>query len=204
MAYDKDELLEAVNKLVLDPQASAMFLVLLEALPVACRLNLRFAGDNSVLNPLLELARDDRPAYDNVMRLVESKRQAQGLEPLDEARTLEDKYDKVAYMRDFMAQKREREKRAANIENMMRPEDSQLRGRSRMDFMQMQSKRWGKERDAAVSRARTLNGGPLTRAALNDVVKSFWAGVDRELDELEVLARAEQLKPPHLRGKGKK
>jgi hypothetical protein len=182
-----------------------MFEALDEVVPVARRLGVRFVGQFAELNPLLDLAVERRDHYDNVMHLIEEKREAAGLPPLDTHRKDVEQGDRTAYMADFMARKRQRERKAAEIENMLRPESQQLIGRSRLEFMQLQSAKWKKQLDALIeARRREAGGERVKRAELDALRQTFWDSVDRELDEMEEYARKEGLKPPHQRRPYKK
>jgi hypothetical protein len=191
-ADSRSSLLDAVNHMVASDAAPELFEAVTTILPNARAIQARFVGERAVLNPLVELAIADSAQFARVVALIEHKRQEAGLAPLRE--DAEPKYDKGDYMRDFMYQKRERERRAAEIENLMRPERDQLVGRSRLDFMQIQSAKWKAQRDAALEQARAASGSRLTREAMKQVIESFWARVDRDLNELEELAKAERFR----------
>lgn len=202
MTTDRAALLTAVNKLVQDSSANHLYLKMLELIPVARRIGARFVGDDAELNPLIDLAVADADKYASVMQLVETKRAQQGMPALDAARTEDGHFDKVDYMRDFMQEKRLRERRAADIENMIRAPKDRLVGRARLDFMQMQSKKWKQQRDVALDAARAECSGKLSRAQMSALLDKFWAKIDSDLDDLEELARAEMLKPSHQRKAG--
>jgi hypothetical protein len=189
----KEGLLYAVNRLIALPQASELYSDVVALLPAAKSLEARFSGDREYLNPLLDLAVADREKFDAVMTLVEVKRMEAGLPPL--STSPDQRFDKTAYMRDFMQQKRERERRAVEIENMMRSERNQLRGRARLDFMQAQANKWKKGRDKALDAERKRLGRRLTWDEQAGVLQAFWSTIDGELDGLEELARAERNKP---------
>ena len=201
MQPDREALLAAVNKLVLDSSADNLYNILLEVIPVARRLGVRLSGPNAVLNPLVDLAVEHPEKYANVMQLIETKRTDQGIAPLDQTRTTDGQFDKSEYMREFMQQKRERERKAVEIENLMRGEHDKLVGRARLDYMQAQSNRWKKDRDALLAKARASAGAGLSKDAMRTVLTGFWAKVDADLDELEKLARAESQMPANQRAK---
>lgn len=198
-AEDRAALLAAVNRLATDPDAPRLFETLTEVVPVARRLGVRLTGDAAELNPLIELACHRPDHYDNVMLLVESKREQAGLVPLDPKRGQIEKFDKNEYMAEFMQRKRERERKAADIENTLRPERDRLVGRSRIDFMQMQAAKWKSELDQRIEAARLEAGARLKKSQIDAVRAAFWDEVDRYLDELEEYARVEMLKPQHQR-----
>lgn len=186
-----DSLLHAVNILVEAKDAPALYSALMSLLPVARNLGARFGGDRVVLNPLVELALTNPEQFQRVLALIEKKREAAGLPPL--APPPDESFDKTDYMREFMQQKRERERRAVEIENMMRPEASILRGRARLDFMQMQSARWNTQREALLTQAREAQGGRLPKEVTHEIITGFWARVDKELDDLEEAAKRKRL-----------
>lgn len=200
MNPDRAALLAAVNKLVQDPAASDLYELLIEVIPPARRLGVRLTGEHADLNPLVDLAVNDPTGYANVMNLVEDKRTKVGYGPLDHARTADAQFDKTDYMRDFMQQKRVRERKAADIENLLRPEGQKLVGRSRLDFMHAQSLKWKKERDETLQKSRQAQG-KLSRAQMRELLELFWSRVDNELDEIERLAREEPQKPAHMMAK---
>lgn len=186
---DRTSLLQAVNGLVRAENGPQLYADLLGVLDSAVRIGLAFTGDRAFLNPLLALASSNREQFLKIIGLIETKRAAAGLAPL--SAPVESGYDKTRYMREFMAQKRERERRAAEIENMMRGDRSPLKGRPRLEFMATQSARWKAQRDELIAAARQRTGGKLTRDEEQEIIKQFWARVDRELDGLEELAREE-------------
>lgn len=192
-AEDRAALLAAVNRLVADPKAPGLYEQLSDAIPAARRLGLRFVGELEELNPLLDLAASRPEHYDNVVVLIETKRANAGLEPLDKKNLEVEKFDKNAYMADFMQRKRERERKAADIENMIRPQRDQLIGRSRMDFMQAQARKWRKQLDDRIAAARKAQEGRVTKEQLDAIRRTFWDEIDRYLDDLESEARRDML-----------
>jgi hypothetical protein len=196
-------LLAAVNRLVAGPDAPELYEALHDAVPVARRLGMRFTQERAELNPLLDLACTHPEHYNNALELIETKRETAGLPPLDPKRKEAEGYDRTKYMADFMRQKRERERKAAEIENLIRPEGQQLVGRARLDFMQLQSAKWKKQLDALIaarySEVREGGGERIPKAELTALRQSFWDQVDRELDEMYAYAKAEAQKPANKR-----
>lgn len=190
---DKTALLNAVNALVTMQDAETLFGELTALLPAAGRLGARFTGPRAVVNPLIDLALEDPGRYEAVLDLIERKRAEAGLPPMRPAGSTG--FDKTEYMRDFMQQKRERERRAVMIENLTRPERAQLRGRSRLDFMQAQAAKWKTRRDKLLEKARKDAGRRLRKDEVDAILKGFWQTVDRELDEAEAKARAKAATP---------
>lgn len=199
MPADLEDLMPAVNALVTSPDAQTMYNSMLAVANLAKLHPVGLQGTAAVLNPLMKLRNENQEVYDRVLALVEQKRALAGFEPLE--RPIEDKYDKTEYMRNFMDAKRQRQRRAVEIENMVRAEADRLIGKARLEFMDNQSNRWKKSLDERLEAARIARGGRLPREQLDAIRERFWAEVDERLEELEVVARREQLKPPHLRQK---
>lgn len=198
MSEEQHSLLEAVNCLITNDDAVEFFHALTAILPNARAFDARFTGSRAVLNPLVDLAVSDSEKFASVLDLIETKRAASGKPRLQQ--DTPHGYDKADYMRDFMQQKRDRERRAVEIENLMRKPSEQLVGRARLDFMQVQSGRWKAARDAALAETRKQAGDKrLTKPQMQAVIASFWAKVDKELDELEELARHEVVTPINKR-----
>ena len=179
------QLLTAVNRLVMQDSIEREIAALNRAVSLQSELPVVLAGDLAALNPLLQLAIDNPDGYRGVLGLIARKRVNAG-RPMphhEEPRTATD------YMREFMQQKRERERRAVRIENMARSERERLIGKSRINFMRATSNKWKERRDHALEAARERRGGSLPREEMTEVLRVFWDQVDRELDELESLAR---------------
>lgn len=196
---DRAALMAAVNRLVAAPDAPQLYDALTDVIPVARRLGVRFTDEQAELNPLIDLACRHPDHYDNVMVLIETKRADAGLAPLDAKRNQVDKFDKTEYMAEFMQRKRVRERKVADVENMMRPPRDQLRGRARLDFMQMQSAKWKAELDERIAQTKAETEGRLRKPQLDAIRRAYWDEVDRYLDELEQYASTEMLKPAHQR-----
>ncbi len=198
MSEELHSLLDAVNCLITNDDAVEFFNALTAILPNARAFDARFTGTRAVLNPLVDLAVSDSEKFASVLDLIETKRAASGKPRLQQ--NTQPGYDKTDYMRDFMQQKRDRERRAVEIENLMRKPTEQLSGRARLDFMQVQSGKWKAGRDAALAAAREHAGGKrLTKPQMQSVIAAFWAKVDKELDDLEELARHQVVTPINQR-----
>lgn len=193
---DRIALLHAVNVLVSMQDAETLFGELTALLPTAKKLGVRFTGDRAVVNPLLELALDNEEQFQSVIELIERKRAEAGLPPMQPPFG---GFNKTAYQREFMQAKRERERRAAAIENMNRSERTQLRGRSRLDFMQAQAAKWKDRRDRLLEQARMKAGRRLRRDEVDALLQAFWSTVDRELDELEQAAKLKAGRPVSMK-----
>lgn len=99
-------------------------------------------------------------------------------------------HDKTAYMREFMQTKRIRMRRAAEIENLVRPPRDRLIGRAHLDFMDAVAAKWKAEMDRRVEVARqAADGGRLPKETLDAVRQQFWDTVDLQLSEAEQAAR---------------
>ena len=155
------ELIDSVNALVQDHNAQELYDTLTAVAFLARVHPIALTEHADILNPLLTLNRNDPDAFLRVLDLVDDKRVQAGLEPLRKVQ--ESTYDKTEYMRNFMDAKRQRQRRAAEIENMFRAEADRLVGRARLDFMDAQSAKWKAALDAYTrcSESEVLGGHRL-------------------------------------------
>ena len=179
---DKQQLAEAANTLINDNKAPELFKTLLDVLGLPPTLPVKLSGEASVLNPLLAMARRDREAFNRVIDLIETKRANREMSPLRQP-TPEAKFDKNAYQAELMAERRVRQVKAVDIENLRRPPSSQLIGHPRMEFMRVQQGKWMDQLEAHLAAHKT--GKTLTKAKRQEVSAQFWQGIDRELEESE-------------------
>lgn len=191
MAVDQD-VKDAAALLVTGENAEQLFRTLEATVRKAAGLPVKLTGEFASVNPLLRLSQTDYPTYEVIIKWVFSKRKASGLEPLkDEQSDL-----RREYMREFMAAKRVRERRAVDIENMLRSESDKLVGTARMEFVRRQSAAWKLQRDKLLEAERmALGGGRLPTEVYSSTLQGFWADVDRQLDEMEALTLDELRKP---------
>lgn len=199
MSTDKQALLEAVNDLIQDHAAAIKVTALDEVAKLKRRYPIKLTGELAILNPLLNLMSDDPDAWEQVKRLIDTKRALLEFEPLWPAPkkvTFADR--KNEYQAKLMARIRERANRAVEIENMQRPERDRLIGNARLEFMRITTNNWGKERDARIAAEKAANG-KLTKAQIDAIRDKFWQSIDDMLDAKEIVVRKELLKPAHQR-----
>lgn len=195
---DREALAEAVDCLIQDPDSVEMFHWLNNTYDLARRgVPVRLVGRGAVLNPLLTLRLGKESAYANVLTLINRKREDHGANPLDEG-----DINRRSYMRELMAQKRERGRRLVGLVNQLRSEADKLQGTARMEFERLHASRWQavrKEREDALRDrlCRRLTSDELTR-----IKDQLWAEVDQELDEFEEFVRVESRKPLRERAPG--
>ena len=186
---DKQAMLDAVNSLILGDQTEEFFSYLLTAVNAAARAPIRLTGAAAVLNPLVELRGSNPDGYNQVLGLIDRRRATIDRAPLATPRS--EGYDKVGYMRAFMDQKRERQKRAVEIENLLRPEKDRLVGNARLEFMRLQSVRWKAARDRVLAETAEKMGGQVTQEVRRVTLDFFWAAIDELLeDRLEEAKKA--------------
>lgn len=188
---DKAALAEAVNTLINDIEAEQLLKQLTGVHDLAKRgVPVRLVGRPSVLNPILDLWIKDEDAAERIFQLVNRKRAELELTPIGD-------YDiaRRSYMRELMAQKRERGRRLVALTNRLRADTDQLKGTTRMEYERAHANRWyevKKERELA---ARERFGRRLTAKELADVSTQLWQEVDAELDAYEDFVRVEERKP---------
>jgi hypothetical protein len=196
-AEAKAALANAVNTLVTDVDAKTMYSQMQGVLEVAARnIPVALVGRPAVLNPLISLALNDEAAYERVMDLVDRKRTEAGLPALSEM-----ELDRKAYMREFMAIRRERLRRLVELWNELRSEHDKIRGASRLQFEQLHAARWKDEKDHREISLRGKLGRRLTMDERKQISTQLWEEVDQELASLEEFVRSEIKKPLHSRSK---
>ena len=141
MTYSTDELLTAVNKLILEKDPRRLVDALNRAADLAKIVPLRLEGEMSFLNPLLTVALTDRPKFASIQGLIDARREEANLDPLW-PETKDRGFDKVAYQRQLMQARRVRAGRAVVIENLQRPEHEKIVGTDRLEFERRALKKW--------------------------------------------------------------
>jgi hypothetical protein len=193
----KQALAEAANTLVADADAKTLYTQMQGVLEVASRnIPVQLVGRPAVLNPLITLALSDEQAYDRVMDLIDRKRRGAGLAPLQELELA-----RKAYMREFMAIRRERLRRLVELWNELRSENDKIRGASRLQFEQLHGARWKDEKDRREEAMRAQLGRRLTAEERRQVSTQLWEEVEEELAALQAFVREEIRKPLHARSR---
>ena len=194
---DVSALAEAVELLIDTPDAALMFSQLSAAVDLQHRdVPFVLRDQLAVLNPLLALAGRDEWAYDRVIDLVERKRKLAGRSVL-----CPEHPDRRAYMREFMAVKRDRQRRLVNLLNQLRSANDQIRGTARMELERVHAARWHDEKDRREDKLRKELGRRLTAAERKNVAEHLWFAVDIEMDNLRAFVARESKLPLHARSK---
>lgn len=202
MAVDKQLVGEAVRDLVSDPDPRPKVEALEATFEVSRRHPVKLTGTMAVLNPLLVLRHENPEGWEAVKALIDSKRAMKSLKPAWPAPSRETFADrKPEYQRQLMAERRERSRRAADIENLQRSEREQLIGKARMEFMDHTFAKWAKRRDLYLENITAELGRSLSRPEAATHREAFWKIIDAELDEKEEAVRRELLKPAAQRRK---
>lgn len=196
----KEALLAGINLLIRSPDAHAMFNTMQAAAALIGRYKeVRLSGESEPLNTLAILKSSHPDRYNAVIDLIERKRAEAGAEPLLTPK--DNKFDRNEYMQQFMVQKRLRERRAVEIENMLREPRDRLIGRARLDYMQRKASEWKTARDDLIAEAKAGRGSRLTRDETNKILSQYWERIDAQLDALEEAARRELQQPTSRRSK---
>lgn len=124
-----------------------------------------FKDDAECLNELLVIGRQNLKAMENLIELAEFKRG-----------------NKASYQREYMAAKRQRDRKVIELEQQLVGRKLTLDQRNAL--LQKQYVIWHKERDQLLKK---FNGSWVERNAL---LKDFWATKESEIDQL--LAEAKQ------------
>ena len=181
-------LVTAANTLVTSENADTLYSQLLAIAKIDETLPFTLTGEAAQLEPLLPLLpllRTDRPRFDAVLDLVNTKREARGLARLgDES---EKRFSKVVYQKGFMGIKRALQKRAVILENARRPKRDRLIGNARLEFEKAQSRKWLARRDAFLEKVKQQ--GPMPVGAYHENIALFWKSIDVEVAAAEAEAR---------------
>lgn len=191
----KAELAEAVTCLIEDADAPAMFRQLTGVYDIARKgVPVRLVGRVSVLNPLLLLWLDDEPAAQRVIDLINRKRRNAGLDPVGDQ-----DFQRRSYMRELMAQKRERGRRLVELVNTLRSDNDRIKGSARIELERQHAARWFAVKQQREEDARARLGRRLSAEELDNIREQLWRDVDAELDALETFAHEQLRKPLHQR-----
>lgn len=186
---------QAANMLVTDSDAKTLYAQMQGVMELSAKgIPVQLTGAAATLNALVMLANHSRPAFDGVMELVEHKRGEAGLVPLAEGDP-----DRRAYMREFMASRRQRLGRLVGLWNQLRSERDKIQGATRLAFEQLHGARWKEEKDRREDAMRDTLGRRLSMEERRAIGNQLWSEVEAELDDLERFVREEVRKPLHQR-----
>ena len=195
---DNAALAHAVESLIEDSDAVSMFRQMEGVYDLARKsVPVRLVGRPAVLNPLITLWLEDEGAAHRVFDLVNRKRTALGLPPIGD-----DDYNRRSYMRELMAQKRERLRTLVALVNQLRPEVDKIKGPARTEFERQHGNRWFEVKTERENAMRERLGRRLNLDEMGEIRTQLWADVDAELEELEEFVRSEIQKPVHARAPG--
>lgn len=171
MKYDMDRARRAVQYLV----DSSYFLHHLKKLrsTVEKPRALPFKEDAEPLNELLVIGRQNLQAMENLIKVAEAKRD-----------------DRNSYQRQFMAAKRQRDRKVIQLEELMAGQRLSLGERAKVVLRQYDV--WNAEKDKFVAK---LPG--LSWADRNERIRKFWAAKEAEIDAL--IEEAKKSGPVHRR-----
>lgn len=126
---------------------------------------LPFKDDSEVLNELVAIGRQNMQALDNLIHVAEFKRD-----------------DRNAYQRQYMAAKRQRDRKVLLLEELL--EGRKLPHDYRVRVLQRQYVVWNKERDQFLASL-----GDVSWSERNVGLRVFWERKESELDQLVEEAR---------------
>lgn len=195
---DRQALAEAVDALAQDSDAADLFTKMNWIIELIDKgVPAQLTGRPAILNPLVQLYSEDVDTFDRVITLVNRTRTNNGLPTLDNEDS--DETDRKAYMREFMAKKREKQAVLVRLWNELRAERDKIKGTTRMEFEREHAARWQDEKKAREDAARGRLGRRLSNDERKAIASKLWDDVQEELDSLEEFVRSEMHKPLHLR-----
>jgi hypothetical protein len=120
--------------------------------------SLPFKGEAEVLNELLVIGRQSRVAMENLIAMAEERRDTRN-----------------DYQRDYMAAKRQRERKVVQLETLLRGRPLSIDEAAQT--IRKQQEVWRRERERALA-------GVTDWHAKNATIADFWRKKDHELEEL--------------------
>ena len=160
---DRERVREAIELLIKTDNFAVVRAKLIELVTSKSPIKLRFSGEFSPLNALIDLYSNSEASFAAAMNLVAAKREAVPAT----ART--------DYQRDYMRQQRARLGLAVKIEN--RERGIKLTGEAREAFKKQMLAKWMKARDAYIR-----DRGELTWKERNLAAAEFWRQIDSQLE----------------------
>lgn len=145
----------------------------------------RLTGRPSIMNVLLDLSVADEDAFFRLLEDVDSERESLGQPPLSNRAS-----GRTRYMREFMAERRDRSRRLREAWNSALPDSERLRGAARLDFERDHHNRWGREKARREDTLRREQGRRLTVHEQRAVADQLWRDVDNEIRGFEAFARS--------------
>lgn len=128
--------------------------------------SLPFKGETEALNELLIIGRQNPQALENLIAVAEFKRG-----------------DRNEYQRQYMAAKRQRDRKVVEFEE--RVLGKRLAHEARVQVLHRQYSVWNRERDELLAKLGNIEWGQR-----NERLKEFWGRKERELDALIEEAKA--------------
>lgn len=133
--------------------------------------SLPFRGEVEFLNELLVVGRQSPEAFENLIKLAEFKRDG----------------GKTSYQRDYMAAKRQRDRKVIKLEETMTGKKLSLEERRHLLLRQYAV--WNKERDRLMQSVQDRSW-----AQRNEAVREFWQRKEHEIELLQAEAGQQPVK----------
>lgn len=160
---DKADIRKAVESLIKTNRYIEQKKYIEETVTMWSKRQIRFVGDDEVLNALVDLGLESQQALDNVFALIERKRRA-----IPTAK-------KVDYQRDYMRQRRKRVMLATKLEQIVT--GKKFTAEERTEFAAKLVADWTKQRETELAKFPTADWKER-----NEIVGQFWETIDRRLE----------------------
>jgi hypothetical protein len=159
---DKEEVVEAINLLIECERYAKFVNEMTGILESWDQHPMAYAGDLTPLNALLHIGVKNRDKFERVLKFIESKRKERP------------KQRRQDYQRELMAQRRARDAKAIDLEEL---QHGPMSAPQKKKFLKELQERW------AVAKEKFIQGqGRLTWDERNKKSQEFWASVDKRLD----------------------
>jgi len=156
------KVVEAVNYLIYAPNYASLINEMTRIIETWDTHPMVYAGQLAPLNAMVDVGLKDRAAFERLIDLIEAQRK------------LVPAVRRVDYQRNLMAQRRARESKAVELQELLY---GPMRGARRMQFLSDLRQRWAKAREKFIKAK-----GDLDWKGRNEAAAAFWAEIDRNLE----------------------
>lgn len=174
----------AAKQLVISEESISTYRLMDELLSKVPHIPAKLSGEkHSWINPMIAMYRKNPEIYKTIVQWANDKRVIKGYTPLIEEKS---KFERNPYQADIMSVIRERLGRAVRVENSRRAERDELKGIPRQQFEKETTRKWSERRAKVLAAAREAKGSRLTKVEMQELLRTFWATIDAELEAAEL------------------
>lgn len=159
----RQRVVEAVNYLIEAPNYTSLINEITKIVETWDTHPMVYGGKLECLNAMIDVGLESRTAFESLIELIEGRRKL-----IPQAR-------RVDYQRDLMRERRAREAKAVELQELVK--GVTLKGKPKSQYLAELRGRWRKARDEFIAAK-----GELSWKQRNDAANEFWDTIDRQLD----------------------